>query len=304
MNAKKMLFAGVCLLAACFAQAQEENQSQMPKAFSYQAVVRDNAGKVVAKQPVGIKVEILQSSAEGTVVYAETQTPESSQTGTVNLLIGAGTTTQGVFADIDWGAATYFLCISMDLQGGSNYEVVSTTQMLPVPYALYAEKAGSVVNNGGPTSETPSDGTIKYGRDFFLSPNGDVSSASKNLFDAMAGILNMDLDKYSYSDGHVIYSGIRWGFSLVYLTGTDLELTADIEGIPRRDDCCSAPSAGGRHYEFDFGQIDVSKLDGNNQYQTRLVVKDKNDDIVISFPFTVQYIIHETTLEFPGPSEE
>ena len=301
MNAKKMLFAGVCLLAACFTQAQE---SQMPKAFSYQAVVRNSQGKVIAKQPVGIKVEIVQGSTEGTVVYAETQTPESSQTGTVNLLIGAGTTTQGVFADINWGAAIYFLRISMDLQGGSNHEVVSTTQMLPVPYALYAEKAGSVVNNGESTPETPSDGTIKYGRDFFIAPGGAVSSASKSLFDAMAGILNMDLDKYIYSNGHVIYSGIRWGFSLVYLTGTDLELTADIEGVLCRDDCCSSPSAGGRHYEFDFGKIDVSKLDGNNQYQTKLVVKDKNDDVVISFPFTVQYIIHETTLESPSPSEE
>ena len=69
MNAKKMLFAGACLLAACFTQAQK---SQMPKAFSYQAVVRNSQGKVIAKQPVGIKVEILQSSTEGAVVYAET----------------------------------------------------------------------------------------------------------------------------------------------------------------------------------------------------------------------------------------
>ena len=95
MNAKKMLFAGVCLLAACFTQAQE---SQMPKAFSYQAVVRNSQGKVIAKQPVGIKVEIVQGSTEGTVVYAETQRPESSQTGTVNLLIGTGTATEGTFA--------------------------------------------------------------------------------------------------------------------------------------------------------------------------------------------------------------
>lgn len=304
MNAKKMLFAGVCLLAACFAQAQEESQSQMPKAFSYQAVVRNSQGKVIAKQSVGIKVEILRGSTDGTVVYAETQTPESSQTGTVNLLIGKGSVTEGTFADIDWGAATYFLRISMDVQGGSNYEVVSTTQMLPVPYALYAEKAGSVVNNGESTPETPSDGTIKYGRDFFIAPGGAASSASKNLFDTMAGTLNMDLQKYIYSDGNVSYSGDCWGFSLVYLTGANLELTADIEGMLRRDEFCSASSIGGRHYAFDFGKFDVSKLDGNNQYQTKLVVKDKNDDVVISFPFTVQYIIHETTLEFPSPSEE
>ena len=286
MNAKKMLFAGVCLLAACFTQAQE---SQMPKAFSYQAVVRNSQGKVIAKQPVGIKVEILQGSTEGTVVYAETQTPESSQTGTVNLLIGTGTATEGTFADIDWGAATYFLRISMDVQGGSSYEVVSTTQMLPVPYALYAEKAGSVVDKESEDveQETP----IKYGRDYFLAPDGAVSSASKYLFDAMAGNVSISLYKTTDSDGNDVYYGVGWGFSLVYLTGTDLQLSADIEGIPHIENQCSSSSIGGRHYEFSFGQIDDDIKNNNFQVQTALVVKDKDGAELLRFPFTIQYVV-------------
>ena len=287
MNAKKIFFAGVCLLATCFTQAQE---SQMPKAFSYQAVVRNSQGKVIAKQSVGIKVEILQGSTEGTVVYAETQTPESSQTGTVNLLIGKGSVTEGTFADIDWGAATYFLRISMDVQGGSNYEVVSTTQMLPVPYALYAEKAGSVVNNGESAPETPSDGTIKYGRDFFIAPGGDVSSASKSLFDAMAGNVKISLYKTTDSDGNDVYYGVGWGFSLVYLTGTDLQLSAYIEGIPQIENLCSSSSIGGRHYSFSFGQIDDDIKNNNFQVQTALVVNDKDGNELLRFPFTIQYI--------------
>lgn len=286
MNAKKMLFAGACLLAACFTQAQE---SQMPKAFSYQAVVRNSQGKVIAKQPVGIKVEILQGSTEGTVVYAETQTPESSQTGTVNLLIGTGTATEGTFADIDWGAATYFLRISMDVQGGSSYEVVSTTQMLPVPYALYAEKAGSVVDKESEDveQETP----IKYGRDYFLAPDGAVSSASKYLFDAMAGNVSISLYKTTDSDGNDVYYGVGWGFSLVYLTGTDLQLSADIEGIPHIENQCSSSSIGGRHYEFSFGQIDDDIKNNNFQVQTALVVKDKDGAELLRFPFTIQYVV-------------
>ena len=285
MNAKKMLFAGACLLAACFTQAQK---SQMPKAFSYQAVVRNSQGKVIAKQPVGIKVEILQGSTEGTVVYAETQTPESSQTGTVNLLIGTGTATEGTFADIDWGAATYFLRISMDVQGGSSYEVVSTTQMLPVPYALYAEKAGSVVDKESEDveQETP----IKYGRDYFLAPDGAVSSASKYLFDAMAGNVSISLYKTTDSDGNDVYYGVGWGFSLVYLTGTDLQLSADIEGIPHIENQCSSSSIDGRHYEFSFGQIDDDIKNNNFQVQTALVVKDKDGAELLRFPFTIQYV--------------
>ncbi len=119
-------------------------QDKMPQAISYQAVARDAQGKVVAEKQIGIKVEILKGSAEGDVVYSETHVPTSSRTGTINLLIGQGTSEIGTFSAIDWGGDTYFLQLSMDLAGGNNYEKVSTTQMLPVPYALYAAKAGEV----------------------------------------------------------------------------------------------------------------------------------------------------------------
>ena len=281
MNAKKMLFAGVCLLAACFTQAQE---SQMPKAFSYQAVVRNSQGKVIAKQPVGIKVEILQGSTEGTVVYAETQTPESSQTGTVNLLIGTGTVTEGTFADIDWGAATYFLRISMDVQGGSSYEVVSTTQMLPVPYALYAEKAGSVVDNGGGGNtepETPSDGTLKYGRDFIIAP---VDGMDPNkLFKILAG--EYDVERLEYIDIDNIE------FALIYLTDSNLELTAEISGYTESEGMCSPSSVCGRNYRF---QVDLNSW-GNKtsagEYSTKIIVKDKDSNTIKEFPFIIKYTL-------------
>ena len=277
MNVKKMLFAGVCLLAACFTQAQE---SQMPKAFSYQAVVRNSQGKVIAKQPVGIKVEIVQGSTEGTVVYAETQRPESSQTGTVNLLIGTGTVTEGTFADIDWGAATYFLRISMDVQGGSSYEVVSTTQMLPVPYALYAEKAGSVVDNGGSGNtepETPSDGTLKYGKDFIIAP---VDGMDPNrLFKILAG--EYDAERLEYIDIDVIE------FALIYLTDSNLELTAEISGYT--ESMCSPSSVCGRNYRF---QVDLNSW-GNKtsagEYSTKIIVKDKDSNTIKEFPFIIKY---------------
>ena len=46
--------------------------SQAPQKFNYQAVVRDNVGNALPDHAVGIKVSILQGSAEGVVVYSET----------------------------------------------------------------------------------------------------------------------------------------------------------------------------------------------------------------------------------------
>ena len=282
MNAKKMLFAGACLLAACFTQAQE---SQMPKAFSYQAVVRDNAGKVVADKEVGVKIEILKGSAEsGTVVYEETLRPKSTMTGTVNMMIGNGNAEQ--FAAIDWGGNAHFLRISLSLDGSDNYKVVSTTQMLPVPYALYAEKAGSVVDNGSGGStepDTPSDGTLKYGRDFIIAPV-DGMDADK-LFKILAG---------EYDEAYITQDKDLWyinyiEFALIYLTDSNLELTAEISGYTEDESMCSPSSVCGRNYRFQADVNSWGNITSAGEYSTKIIVKDKDSNTIKEFPFIIKY---------------
>ena len=282
MNAKKMFFAGVCLLAACFTQAQE---SQMPKAFSYQAVVRDNTGKVVADKQVGVKIEILKGSAESeTVVYEETLTPTSTKTGTVNMMIGNGNATQ--FAAIDWGGNSHFLRISLSLDGGENYKVVSTTQMLPVPYALYAEKAGSVVDNGsGGSTEpgTPEAGEIKYGRDFILSPT-DYDLYPSELFAAFGTGMEETIRTDEYP------TGTTFEFNIIYLTGTDLKLQAKIDGYEQDFERRSGAQSSvlGRYCCFP-----IQKPEGQSQLKTTLSILDEHDEEIISFPITINYVTRE-----------
>ena len=86
-----LLFTTVMILHA---------QDKMPQAVSYQAVARDAQGKVVAQKAIGIQVEILKGSTTGAVVFSETHFPTSSQTGTVNLLIGQGTRKIGTFSSV------------------------------------------------------------------------------------------------------------------------------------------------------------------------------------------------------------
>ena len=46
----------------------------------------------------------------------------------MSLEIGNGTVITGVFADIDWGANSYFLQIEMDENGGVSYQLTGTIQ--------------------------------------------------------------------------------------------------------------------------------------------------------------------------------
>ena len=116
--------------------------AQPPQKFSYQAVVRNAAGKLVQSSNVGVRISILQGSAEGTVVYSETHNAVTNVNGLVALEIGGGTPT-GAFSDINWANGPYFLKSETDPQGGTNYNVSGVSQLLSVPYALNAQTVGN-----------------------------------------------------------------------------------------------------------------------------------------------------------------
>ena len=135
---KKLITMTIMVLAVAAAMAQA------PEKFTYQAVVRNASNSLVANAPVGVRVSILQGSASGSAVYVETQTATTNANGLVTLSIGGGNVQQGAFADIDWANGPYFLKTETDPNGGSNYSITTTQQMLSVPYALYAKEAGNI----------------------------------------------------------------------------------------------------------------------------------------------------------------
>lgn len=136
--------AALLMTASVFAQA--------PEKMSYQAVVRDGSNNLVTSTAVGMQISILQGSSSGTAVYVETQTPTSNANGLVSIEIGAGTVVSGTFATIDWTNGPYFIKTETDPLGSTNYTITGTSQLLSVPYALYAKTAGTVT--GGSTGFT------------------------------------------------------------------------------------------------------------------------------------------------------
>ncbi|MEZ4687786.1 MAG: hypothetical protein R3B47_17495 [Bacteroidia bacterium] len=119
--------------------------AQSPEKMSYQAVVRDAGNALLRNAPVGMQISILKDSINGAVVYAETQLPTANDNGLVSIEIGAGTLVSGNFAMIDWASGPYFIKTEMDPAGGTNYTITGTSQMLSVPYALYAKTSGSSI---------------------------------------------------------------------------------------------------------------------------------------------------------------
>ena len=113
--------------------------AQAPQSFNYQAVARDNSGNILANKSVSLRISLLQGSTTGASVYSETHAVSTDNTGIINIAIGGGTVVSGTFANIDWSTGTYFVKVELDATGGSTYALVGTSQLLSVPYAMYAD---------------------------------------------------------------------------------------------------------------------------------------------------------------------
>ena len=147
---KKVIKKSVHLLIIALAHLLINSSifAQAPQKMSYQAVIRNSNDSLLISTPVGMRISIVQSSPTGTVVYSETQTATTNANGLVSLQIGMGTVVSGTFASIDWAAGPYYVKTETDLTGGTNYTIISSNELLSVPYALFSA-------NGTPGPQGP-----------------------------------------------------------------------------------------------------------------------------------------------------
>lgn len=200
---RKLYF--IVLLAMIF----QTGWAQTPQAFKYQAVVRNSTGQVWANKLVNLKVSLLLNDPFGSTVYSETHQKATNEFGLININVGEGTVEQGTFNNIDWGAGTYYVKTEVDLNGGNNFEFIGTTQLLSVPYALYAEKSANSINDndGDPANELQNlsisghNLSISQGNTITLPDNVDDADA-----DPTNEIQNLSITGHSLtiSDGNTI----------------------------------------------------------------------------------------------------
>ena len=107
-----------------------------------------------------MRMTIQQGSIGGTTVYQETFSPTTNAYGLVNLEIGSGTVVSGDFTTIDWSAGPYFIETAVDVTGGTSYAVMGTSQLMSVPYALYAKTSGNGAGPQGPAGNDGIDGAV------------------------------------------------------------------------------------------------------------------------------------------------
>ncbi len=146
--------------------------AQSPEKMSYQSVIRNTNGVLVKNQNISLQISILQGNVSGTSVYTETHTTSTNANGLVSLAIGTGISSDN-FGAIDWATGSYFIKTEIDPNGGTDYTITGTSQLLSVPYALHSKTAENglspkqteaIAANTLKNSELPgnSSGDMKY----------------------------------------------------------------------------------------------------------------------------------------------
>lgn len=202
--------------------------AQAPQAFNYQGIARDGDGAPLINTNVSLRIAILHGSSSGAVEYQETHNLQTNRLGIFNVEVGRGILQSGVFDDIDWGAGEHYVQIEMDPSGSTNYTLLGESQILSVPYALYAGGEdfwkentrgihyldGNVgIGTNDPSSKLTIEGDdpILEGRNYIRLFNKSMSNRSNVYISLSAGddqystYLNhnsesYDLDGFSYAD--------------------------------------------------------------------------------------------------------
>ncbi|MBL7944115.1 MAG: hypothetical protein JNM00_15195, partial [Flavobacteriales bacterium] len=128
MKTIRLFLLGVFLLQALLVVAQ------VPQAFSYQGVARNNSGALLSNTSIVVEVRIHNTTINGPVVFSESHAVATNSYGGFGIAIGQGTPIIGNFVSLDWVNGNKFVETLVDF--GTGLQSIGTTQFLSVPYSL------------------------------------------------------------------------------------------------------------------------------------------------------------------------
>ncbi|MCF8300124.1 MAG: fibrobacter succinogenes major paralogous domain-containing protein [Haliscomenobacter sp.] len=123
---------------------------QAPDLISYQAIIRNSNNELVSNVSVGTRISILRGSAADVLLYQEEHSVKTNLNGLIYLNIGSGAPLVGTMSGIDWSKGPFYVKSETDPTGGKNYTLVVVSQLLSVPFSIYAKSAEKVT---GPLTE-------------------------------------------------------------------------------------------------------------------------------------------------------
>lgn len=186
---------------------------QVPQSINFQAVAKLPSGALIQNQSVSILVQLTQENLSPNLRYSEVHNVTTNSAGNFVLKIGTGSVVSGGFANIQWEYANVMLKLEIDINGGSNYTSLGSSQLLTVPYSFYSEAASSLISSENIVINAANELIIgdEENPDIYVSPEGKIGLGTRNLDSDSRKDIEMGINKrlWGYSDEyHLDYSGV------------------------------------------------------------------------------------------------
>jgi hypothetical protein len=229
--------------------------AQVPQAFKYQSVVRNATGNPMSNANINIRATLHEGSATGLSLYQETHDVVTNQFGLINLEIGKGNSTSGVFPDIIWSSGEKWMEIEANF--GMGYVSMGTSQLLSVPFAL-----NFVPGPAGPAGLPGLNGTNGVdgingidGQDGMDGQDGAIGLPGLNGTNGVDGVNGIDgQDGMNGQDGAIGLPGLNGTNGVDGVNGIDGQ-----DGMNGQDGAIGLPGLNGTN-----GVDGVNGIDGQD----------------------------------------
>jgi Chaperone of endosialidase len=135
------------LIVVCLCVSLNVFPQGVPQGFNYQTTVRTSTGNILPYQAIQMQFSLYSTSPSGTLQWQENKILTTDVYGAIKTIIGTGTSTgagaAASFNQINWAGGVYYLKVSMDIAGGTNFIQMGETQLFSVPYAFYSQQSGA-----------------------------------------------------------------------------------------------------------------------------------------------------------------
>lgn len=117
----------------------------VPKGMNYQAVARDLNGQIMSGKHIGLRIYLFSRQDQSRVNhYTEFHEVFTDSMGWFRLTVGEGINSQGEFALIPWHASNIWMEVAVRDKSQTEFSTITNSELLAVPYALYAASAGKI----------------------------------------------------------------------------------------------------------------------------------------------------------------